>query len=42
MLALPPDMMIYDVQVRENLTTYDMHPLYHPLLIYDSFIQGVA
>lgn len=42
MLALPPDKKIFDVQVRENLTTFDMHPLHHPLSIYDSFSQGVA
>ncbi len=42
MLALPPEKKQYDVQVNENLRTFDQQPLHHPLSIYDSFCRGTA
>ncbi|MEJ5044925.1 IS21 family transposase [Pantoea nemavictus] len=42
MLALPPEKKQYDVQVRDSLTTFDTHPLHHPLSTYDFFSRGVA
>lgn len=42
MLALPPEKKMHDVQITDTLTTFDNHPLHHPLSVYDNFCQGVA
>lgn len=42
MLPLPPEKKPYEVQVDENLVTFDKQPLHHPLPIYDMCGRGVA
>lgn len=42
MLALPPEKKKHDVQITDTLTTFDNHPLHHPLSVYDTFCRGVA